>query len=109
MRRLPLAVHTAVLVQSMLKASGEAGVIRWNQSDIALAVGASRVSVGKALKQLENAGFILQKYGVIEVCDPKGLAAWIGRGQGDAYAGLRPACVTARRRAPAAARPASRS
>lgn len=76
-RRLPLAVHTAVLVQSMLKASGEAGVIRWNQSDIALAVGASRVSVGKALKQLENAGFILQKYGVIEVCDPKGLAAWI--------------------------------
>lgn len=76
-RRLPLTVHTAVLVQSMLKASGEDGVIRWNQSDIALAAGASRVSVGKALKRLENAGFIRQKYGVIEVCDPKGLANWI--------------------------------
>lgn len=76
-RRLPLTVHTAVLLQSMLEASGEAGVIRWSQSDIALAVGASRVSVGKALKRLEKVGFIRQKYGVIEVCNPKDMAAWI--------------------------------
>ena len=76
-RRLPLTVHTAVFLQSMLEASGEAGVIRWSQSDIALAVGASRVSVGKALKRLEKVGFIRQKYGVIEVCNPADMAAWI--------------------------------
>lgn len=76
-RRLPLTVHTAILVQSMFKASEETGIIRWNQADIALAVGASRVSIGKALKRLENAGFIHQKYGVIEVCNSKGLTEWV--------------------------------
>jgi CRP/FNR family cyclic AMP-dependent transcriptional regulator len=77
LRRLPLAAYTAVFLQTMLETSENPGVIHWSQSDLAVAVGASRVSIGKALKQLEGEGLIVLKYGAIEVVDAQALSAWI--------------------------------
>lgn len=76
-RKLPLEVFTAVTLLKNLKDSNESYVIRWNQSNLALVVGVSRVSIGKVLKNLERKGLIHQKYGSIEVRDPTALAAWI--------------------------------
>lgn len=76
-KRLPIHVHTAVVLEQMLDASEDAHAISWSQADIALAVGSSRVSVGKALKQLEREGLISQKYARIEIADARALATWI--------------------------------
>ena len=77
LRRLPLAAYTAVFLHSMLESTEVPGVIPWSQSDLAVAVGASRVSIGKALKQLEADGLIVLKYRAIEVPDAQALADWI--------------------------------
>jgi len=77
LRLLPLPAYTAVCLQNMLDASQDPGVLHWNQSELAIAVGASRVSVGKALKLLEGEGLIVLKYGAIEVPDAQALSDWI--------------------------------
>jgi len=77
LRRLPLTAYTAVFLQNMLETVETPGVIPWSQSDLAVAVGASRVSVGRALKQLEGEGLIALRYGAIEVLDTQALSAWI--------------------------------
>lgn len=76
-KRLPGSVHTAAILEQMLDASPEPNVIDWSQSDIALAVGNSRVSVGKALKELERLGLIELKYARVEVPDPQRLTEWV--------------------------------
>ncbi|KZK77494.1 cAMP receptor protein [Pseudovibrio sp. Ad13] len=77
LRLLPLPAYTAVFLQNMLEASEVPGMLNWNQSELAIAVGTSRVSMGKALKQLENNGLIVLKYGAIAVPDEQALSDWI--------------------------------
>lgn len=77
-RLLNLTAFTASLLLKNLSDESEvSGVLHWNQSELAAAVGVSRVSVGKALKKLEQKGLIVLKYGAIEVPDTKVLADWI--------------------------------
>jgi len=83
LRLLPLPAYTAVFLQNMLDATDEPGVLKWNQSDLAVTIGASRVSVGKALKQLEAEGLVILKYGAIEVPDAQALSDWIDQARAD--------------------------
>jgi CRP/FNR family transcriptional regulator len=77
-RLLNLTAFTAsLLLKNLPEESEVSGVLHWNQSELAVAVGASRVSVGKALKKLEQEGLIALKYGAIEIPDAKALSDWI--------------------------------
>ena len=77
LRFLPLPAYTATMLLNMLEDSEVPGVLQWNQSDLAVAVGASRVSVGRALKTLEKNGLITLGYGAIEIPDTKALSDWV--------------------------------
>ena len=77
LRFLPLHAYTATMLLNMLEDSEVPGVLQWNQSDLAVAVGASRVSVGRALKTLEKTGLITLGYGAIEIPDTKALSDWV--------------------------------
>ncbi|MBO9479581.1 Crp/Fnr family transcriptional regulator [Shimia sp. R11_0] len=83
LRLLPLPAYTAVMLLNMHDASEVRGVVHWSQSEIAVAVGASRVSVGKALKKLEGEGLIALKYGAIEIPDVDALSEWIDAARAD--------------------------
>ena len=83
LRLLPLPAYTAVMLLNMIEASEVPGVVHWSQSEIAVAVGASRVSVGKALKKLEGEGLIALKYGAIEIPDVNALSDWIDAARAD--------------------------
>ena len=83
LRLLPVPAYTAVMLLNLHEASGEPGIVRWNQSEIAVAVGVSRVSVGKALKKLESEGLIALKYGLIEIPDVDALSAWVDAARAD--------------------------
>lgn len=78
-KRLPVSVHTAVILEQLLDASEDAHVIDWSQTDIALAVGSSRVSVGKALKELERQGLIKLSYARVKVPDAQRLSDWVSQ------------------------------
>jgi CRP-like cAMP-binding protein len=77
MRRLPLPVRTAKLIWQMTQTRGGQGAVRLTQSDLAFALGVSRVSAGKALSQLRQLGLVKPGYGQIEVPDPARLARWV--------------------------------
>lgn len=77
LKRLPVSVHTAVILEQLLQASEDPHVVGWSQSDIALALGTSRVSVGKALKELEAAELISLKYAKVEIPNLQKLSDWI--------------------------------
>ena len=70
-------VLTAGVIEQLLEASDNPNVIAWNQSDIAHVAGSSRVSVGKALKELEQRQLIKLGYGQIEVPDVHRLTEWL--------------------------------
>jgi len=77
MRMLPLPLRTAKLILGMTTQAKRVGEVECNQSDLAFTLGVSRVSIGKALSELQNEGLISLGYGRIGVDDPKTLRAWI--------------------------------
>ena len=70
-------VLTAIIIEQFLESSEQPNVLAWKQEDIALAAGSSRVSVGKALKELERRDLIELGYGQIMVPDGERLTDWI--------------------------------
>lgn len=83
LRLLPLPTYTAVVLLNMHEASEIPGIVQWSQSELAVAIGASRVSVGKALKKLEGEGLIALKYGSIAIPDVEALSDWIDGARAD--------------------------
>jgi CRP/FNR family transcriptional regulator, cyclic AMP receptor protein len=77
MRRLPLNVRTGKFLLSAAHSSRVHNVLSNTQSDIAYALGASRVSIGKILKKFEQANYIELGYGKIHISDKKGLRRWV--------------------------------
>ncbi|CAA0086935.1 Cyclic AMP receptor protein [Zhongshania aliphaticivorans] len=75
-------VLTAIIIEQFLESSEQPNVLAWKQEDIALAAGSSRVSVGKALKELERRDLIELGYGQIMVPDVKRLTDWIKEQRG---------------------------
>lgn len=77
LRRLPLPVRTAKLVALMANSAKQDGSIACNQADLAFTLGVSRVSVGKALGDLQNAGILKLGYGKIDIPSRARLHEWI--------------------------------
>ncbi|MEM9619028.1 MAG: Crp/Fnr family transcriptional regulator [Pseudomonadota bacterium] len=77
LRRLPLPVRTAKLVASMANSAKQDGSVACNQADLAFTLGVSRVSVGKTLGDLQNAGILKLGYGKIDIPNRARLHEWI--------------------------------
>jgi len=78
MRRLPLPVRTAKLIWQMSRAAPRPPAdVRCTQTELAFALGVSRVSSGKALAKLQARGLIELGYRRITIPDGKALAEWI--------------------------------
>lgn len=77
LRRLPLMVRAAKMIAGMARSAKRKGEVECNQSDLAFTLGVSRVSIGKALAQLQDEGLIELGYGRIFVPDAGALGAWI--------------------------------
>lgn len=77
LRRLPLPVRTAKLVALMANSAKQDGSIACNQADLAFTLGVSRVSVGKALGDLQKEGILKLGYGKIDIPSRARLHEWI--------------------------------
>ena len=84
MRRLSLPARTAKYLLSMAAEDAPRAQVACKQSELAFALGVSRVSLGKALKKLETLGLISLGYGRIDIPSRGALAAWIEREAGPA-------------------------
>ena len=78
MRRLPLP---AQLAKYVLHCAEKVGHDQWQyrgtQSDLADALGVSRVSVGQALKRLQQSGLLARGYGCVNITNKSSLQAWV--------------------------------
>lgn len=77
MRRLPLAVRAAKLIRQLAGASARPDLVRCTQTELAFALGVSRVSSGKALGRLQALGLVEPGYGQIGIPDLDRLTSWI--------------------------------
>lgn len=81
--RLPLIVRAAKLIGRMQRSASDNSIVEWNQSNLALVLGASRVAVGSALNDLAASGLIRIEYGRIRVLDDAKLANWFLNASGE--------------------------
>lgn len=80
LRRLPLPVRTAKLIQSLLKFGHDTPqTIDCSQSELASTLGVSRVALGQAIKKLVALKLIEVGYRQITVPNPAALALWVSR------------------------------
>ena len=77
LRRLPLILRTAKLIATMARSAKLKRYIECNQIDLALTLGVSRVSIGKALAELQKEELITLGYGKIEIPNQARLFEWI--------------------------------
>ena len=76
-RRLPILERTAKTLFSMSHGLGASNQLRNTQVDLADTLGVTRVSLGKALKQLSHIGLIEIGYGKITIVDRLALGRWV--------------------------------
>lgn len=89
LRRLPLPALTAKLLLTLPRSREDPAAVRCNQADLAFTLGVSRVSIGKALSHLQEAGLVVLGYRTITIRDRTALRRWIARHR--VLAPLRPA------------------
>lgn len=77
MRRLSLPVRAAKFLHSMSQSANDTDALTCRQSDLAFTLGVSRISLGKALRQLADQGLIVLGYGKILLPDTQKLSAWV--------------------------------
>ena len=75
-RRLPLLERTAKIILLMAHSSGQEENLKCRQSDLAFALGVSRVSLTKSLKQLREKQFIETRYGEIKIINSSEMKRW---------------------------------
>ncbi|MBL4618060.1 MAG: winged helix-turn-helix domain-containing protein [Robiginitomaculum sp.] len=63
----------------MMRSSGNHNILRCRQSDLALTLGISRMSISAALKQLVQLDLIETGYGEITVPDFAKLSKWVAK------------------------------
>ncbi|MBL4673933.1 MAG: Crp/Fnr family transcriptional regulator [Arenicella sp.] len=76
-RRLPILERTAKVLLSMLYTLGGSNVLRGRQDELAYTLGVTRVSLGKALKELSRLGLIEIGYAKIAIPDHAQLSDWV--------------------------------
>lgn len=79
MRRLSTLERTAKLLLSMLRVSDQTTLVNCRQSELAFTLGVSRVSVGKALKELAALNLIQLGYRKIILLNPDDLEHWVNQ------------------------------
>lgn len=77
LRSLPLETRAAKLINGMAASAKDPMRVECRQSDLAFTLGVSRVSIGKALGSLKDAGLIELGYGEIRIPDRAALERWI--------------------------------
>lgn len=77
MRRLPLLERTASSLLTLQKTSGGKHSVSCKQADLAYNLGVSRVSIGKALRILQEQNLIQLGYGEIMYPDIAKLQSWV--------------------------------
>jgi CRP-like cAMP-binding protein len=77
LRRLPVAVHVAKLIATMVKTGKGAAVLEVTQTSLAETLGVTRIPVARALERLEKEGLLRHTYGRIEVPNEAALQAWV--------------------------------
>jgi len=77
MRRLPLKVRVAKTLYMMQNSGGNDERLKVTQTDLADLLGVTRVSINKALCDLEDQGMIKRAYGHIEIPLPAALSDWV--------------------------------
>lgn len=77
LRRLPLQARTAKLLISWVKPGQSSAVFVFSQTELAMTLGVSRVSLGTALKKLAKLNLIEIGYRQISVPDIEELTSWI--------------------------------
>ena len=73
----PLYERTAKILLIMMQTAGGGTAYKCRQSDIAFALGISRMSTSKALQYLSGLGLVELGYGQIKVPNPERLTRWI--------------------------------
>lgn len=76
-RRLPMLERTAKVLRIIMQTSDNEECYKCRQSDLAFTLGVSRVTLGKALKQLENLGLVKLGYGEIRITNIDNIDKWI--------------------------------
>lgn len=79
MRRLPLIPRTAKILLTMLYSSGMLDYVPCKQSELADTLGVTRISLGKALKALQEKQLIKLGYGKIHFPDTHKFEQWVER------------------------------
>ncbi len=77
LRRQPLLVRTAQIINSNIRAKTEYYEVETRQDQLAFSLGVSRVSIGKALSNLQKAGLIKLGYGKIMIPSTTKLRSWL--------------------------------
>ena len=78
-RRLPILERTAKVILSMAYTLGGSNILKSRQEELAFALGITRVSLGKALRELSRLGLIEIGYGRIIIPNFEGLETWVER------------------------------
>ncbi|MFT6407377.1 MAG: CRP-like cAMP-binding protein [Arenicella sp.] len=76
-RRLPILERTAKVLLSMSYTLGGSNVLQCRQADLAYTLGVTRVSLGKAMKQLSHLGLIEIGYGQVVIPSRSSLSDWV--------------------------------
>lgn len=79
LRRLSVTAHVAKLLSMMAKTEKKTVSLEVTQESMAQVLGVTRLSVVRALEQLEEEGLIRRGYGRIEVPDVASLRAWVAK------------------------------
>ena len=78
-RRLPLPALAAKLLLTLPRSEADPAQVACNQADLAFTLGVSRVSIGKALAQLQRAGLLALGYRAITIPDRAALQSWLAK------------------------------
>jgi CRP/FNR family cyclic AMP-dependent transcriptional regulator len=78
-RRLPLPALTAKVLLTLPPSEEGSALVACNQADLAATLGVSRVSIGKALAQLQKAGLVVLGYRTITIRDRAVLKSWLAK------------------------------
>lgn len=76
-RRLPAAMRLAKTLLTLAEPDGEGHVAHGSQSGLAEAIAASRVTTGKALAELADAGLVRTGYRAVHIRDLDALKDWV--------------------------------
>ncbi len=77
LRHLPINAQVAKTIHMMHQAEDKAQAVKITHEELAEILGVTRVTINKALRDLENNGLIERSYGQIEVLSPTKLEQWV--------------------------------